>query len=227
VENSKVKICSKCKTAYPPTREYFAPDKTARDGLKYQCRICHRKQQKTINDRHRNDPAYKERKREYDRQYRLKPERKNRRRELARNRGKQYRAKSGYREKRRKYNKLNPDLTKTAFSRRQARKRGLPINFSAADWKAALRHFNNRCAVCGRSSGTEVTLAADHWIPLSSPSCPGTVPTNIVPLCHGKNGCNNQKFNRDATEWLVEKAGYRTATQIIARIEEYFASLKA
>lgn len=71
----------------------------------------------------------------------------------------------------------------------------------------------------------------DHWIPLSSPECPGTVPCNIIPLCHSKAGgslcCNNVKGNRDPTVWLEEEFGLKKAKRVIKRINDYFASLQA
>jgi len=111
-------------------------------------------------------------------------------------------------------------------SARAARKRSLPDTFTAADWQAALDHFGGCCAVCGRPPGLWHILAADHWIPLSSPDCPGTVPWNIVPLCHGTGGCNNSKWNRCAGEWLVDKLGQRKGRAIQRRIEDWLTSVR-
>jgi hypothetical protein len=68
----------------------------------------------------------------------------------------------------------------------------------------------------------------DHWIALSDPrpDNPGTVPTNIVPLCHGIGGCNNRKSNRDPVEFLETEFGVRRARQILTRINAYFAWVK-
>ena len=67
----------------------------------------------------------------------------------------------------------------------------------------------------------------DHWIPASDPSPdnPGTVPTNIIPLCHGIDSCNQSKSNKSAATWLTERYGPRKAAVILTRIEGYFASL--
>jgi len=116
------------------------------------------------------------------------------------------------------YRANNPGLYLAAAQRRRARMSSLPDTFTAADWQAALDHFSSCCAVCGRPPGLWHTLAADHWIPLSSPDCPGTVPWNIVPLCHGVGGCNNSKFNRNPAEWLAERFGKRKAAAIQRRI---------
>lgn len=103
-------------------------------------------------------------------------------------------------------------------------------DFSSLDWKRCLAYFKDRCAVCGRDLSDpfgDYTASADHWIPISSADCPGTIPSNIVPLCHGKNGCNNSKHNRLPIEWLVKKFGESQASEITQRIEAYFNWLKS
>ena len=42
----------------------------------------------------------------------------------------------------------------------------------------------------------------------------------------GDGGCNNSKRNQDAEQWLIERFGERKARQILARIQQYFDSLK-
>lgn len=122
-----------------------------------------------------------------------------------------------------------------AFQHRYfARKRGLPDTFTADDWSRGLAYFKDRCAVCGRKVlyGADLfgsyTLAMDHWIPLTSPDCPGTVPWNIVPLCHGHGGCNNRKRNRNAHEWLMEHfhGDIRKVAQCESRVQRYFANMR-
>lgn len=115
----------------------------------------------------------------------------------------------------------NPDMVRAQRHRRLARKRSLPDVFTASDWQFALDYFGGCCAVCARPPGLWHTLAADHWIPLASPDCPGTVPRNIVPLCHGEGGCNNAKQSRTAAEWLTATFGKRKGTAILRRIEAF------
>lgn len=113
--------------------------------------------------------------------------------------------------------------------KRRSIKRGLPTKFTALDWQRAIEYFNGCCAVCGRplrdlfGSHTE---SMDHWIPLSSPNCPGTIPENIVPLCHGLGGCNNSKRDKAASVWLTERFGKRGAREVLKRIETYFEWVK-
>lgn len=109
---------------------------------------------------------------------------------------------------------------------REAMIRDLPIKFTAQDWARALAHFGGGCAVCGRPPGLFHGLAKDHWIPISDPACPGTIPTNILPLCHGEGGCNNGKRNRDPGAWLIAKFGKAKASEIQARIAAYFEAVR-
>lgn len=110
--------------------------------------------------------------------------------------------------------------------RYRARKSGLLDNFTPADWQYALDYFGGCCAACGRQPGLWHTLAADHWIPLASSDCPGTVAWNIVPLCHGNDGCNNQKFSNNPADWLIEKFGPRKGRAILRKIEAFLESRK-
>jgi hypothetical protein len=120
----------------------------------------------------------------------------------------------------------NPEKAKaiaiTRDSRRRARKRSLPNTFTPDDWRLALEYWDYRCAVCGRAEDESIAMAADHWIPLAHPDCPGTVPTNIIVLCDGKGGCNTSKSKQNAAKWLVEKLGEEKAREKLAEIEAYF-----
>lgn len=124
------------------------------------------------------------------------------------------------------YYKRNPEKAKAATHRRLARKRGLPATLTSNQWQACLEYFCHKCAACERSVGFWHTLAADHWIPLSDPYCPGTTVDNTVPLCHGDGGCNNSKGAKLAEIWLVERFGKLKAKQILDRINTYFKWVK-
>ena len=127
----------------------------------------------------------------------------------------------------REYIRSRPEITRAAYAKRKARKLNLPDTLTATELYRALKYFNGCCAVCGRQLKDlfgDHTFAADHWIALSDPrpDNPGTVATNMIPLCHGVGGCNNRKHNSDPHEWLHQKYSARKARQIIARIEAYF-----
>lgn len=118
----------------------------------------------------------------------------------------------------------NPTLSRLSVMRRRARKRHLPATFSATERTFMLQHFGYACVACGNQEGLfGFTLADDHWIPLASPACPGTVATNMVPLCHGIGGCNNSKSDTDPHLWLVERFGIRKAAKIEKNVHAYFA----
>jgi len=130
------------------------------------------------------------------------------------------------REYQRNYRRRNPEKKKAQDIRRRATKLGLPDSFSAGDWNLAVAFFDGCCAVCGRQPGLWHTLAADHWIPLRSPDCPGTVTWNIVPLCHGDGGCNNSKHARNPADWLIATYGKRKGMVILRRVEEFLEGRK-
>lgn len=113
---------------------------------------------------------------------------------------------------------------------RETRKNGLVVDFTMEDWLRALTYFNNRCAVCGCEPDDNRLIAMDHWIPISYEGLdnPGTVAHNIVPLCHGLNGCNQSKGARQPSEWLMEKVGVAADSKLleIHRYFEYVKSLK-
>lgn len=100
------------------------------------------------------------------------------------------------------------------------RMKAVPDCYSDLMWREALRYWHGKCAVCGR---WHEIVAKDHWHPISVPGCPGTVPTNIVPLCHGRGGCNSRKKNKMPHQWLVSEFGEHEARQIERRIEAFFA----
>ena len=121
-----------------------------------------------------------------------------------------------------RYRVNHPGKVTVMRQRRVARKRALPDTFTDADWMRCLDWFNHTCAYCGRPQGLWHTLAADHFIPLDDPDCPGTVVANIIPACHGINGCNNSKSAKEPKVWLVNKFGKRKAEVILTRIQQYF-----
>lgn len=108
----------------------------------------------------------------------------------------------------------------------RARKRSLPNTLTDNEWQRALDYFEHRCAVCNRPQGLWHKLAMDHWIPINDDDCPGTIATNVLPLCHGVGGCNNSKRDSNPLEWLIENFGERNALHIADRINSYFGSLQ-
>ena len=126
------------------------------------------------------------------------------------------------------WRRANLATVRLIASRRRARKKNLPDTFTLTDRQFMLSYWHHACAVCGNQEGLWWTLADDHWIPLSDPQCPGTVPENIVPLCHGTNGCNNSKNDtRNPQAWLESRYGRAKARRIMKTIAAYFAIVLA
>lgn len=199
-KSREFKTCSKCKRLLPATTEYFHRASYQGDGLNPHCKECRRAYYYDNHDsiREKNSKASLDWWR----------------------RNKEHCAQVS-----REWGLRNRHKTRASFQRRMARKRSLPDTLTGEDWQRAIDYFHGCCAVCGRQLfdlfGT-INAAADHWIPLASPDCPGTVATNIVPLCNGRGGCNTSKNDKDALAWLISQYGKRKATIIMRRVKEYF-----
>lgn len=225
----------------PATREYFSRNKAKRDGLSTECKYCTHLRKKEYREAHLEQVRHNERTRAklryaVQRDQVLQKNRiwqiNNRDRHLQNRRRRYARNHESERQRRKiKYAKdidLSRAKAQVFAGRRSARKRNLPNLFTLSDWERALSYFNGCCAVCGRQLKDlfgSLTAAADHWIPLSDTRSdnPGTVPTNILPLCHGTNSCNLRKHTRDPIEFLETEFGKRRAREILKRIAAYFA----
>jgi hypothetical protein len=125
------------------------------------------------------------------------------------------------------YKLANKRTIRIIEHRRRSRKHALPCTFTREDARFMLEYWGFACAVCGNQDGFAWKISLDHWIPVASPACPGTVATNMVPLCSGIGGCNNSKHKRDPHEWLVQRYGRRKAASIEKKVRAYFAIVKA
>lgn len=206
------KYCSKCGKDLPATPEFFSRDKNRPDGLYTNCKPCV-KQWRDENALmiKEGSAKYREARREEARQATQEWRENNRDRDRANSNN---------------WRKNNPKRAKLRTHRYNTRKLNLPIDFNHEDWIATLAAFGGCCAVCGRPSGLWHTLAMDHWIPITAPECPGTVPHNIVPLCHGQDGCNNSKHDINPKEWLVSKLGKRKGKRKFDEIQSYLDKVK-
>lgn len=106
--------------------------------------------------------------------------------------------------------------------RREARKRRLPDTLTAAQWRAALDHFKERCAYCNNTPPDSNPLCVEHFVPLVSADCPGTVSFNVIPAC---KSCNSSKADKDARNWLTARFGEEHALEILEHIHAYFSSI--
>ncbi len=191
--------CLTCGIVYPETSQYFKKDKRRQNGVRARCKSCHNEAGRKYVAEH--------------------PEK---RREQSRISGAKYRALHPERVRCaiKKWASKNKPYDRERKQKRRAQKRGEVNVFTEQDWQRALRYFDSCCAACGRPPGPWHHLAQDHWIPIVK----GGLYTkdNIVPLCHGLDGCNNSKNDSYPNEWLEWKFGKRRARQIAARVEAYF-----
>jgi hypothetical protein len=257
--NTPMKRCYKCKQELPATLDYFSKKNDGLASLCKECakieaKKYYRKYKETDPDslrekgnerkrkwRKENPEKYTaerqrhmannlEKERERCRLYRRKKYQESPDEVRAKNRQWAKENPISVHERNQRFRANNPQYSKIKNAKRKARKQSLPDNFTAQDWQRALDYFNDCCAVCGCPAGLWHTIAADHWIPLTSPNCPGTIPTNIIPLCHaqkdGEGGCNNSKYNREPEQWLTEKYGKRKAQQVLDRINTYFEYIR-
>lgn len=226
------KRCTKCNREFPSTDEFFVKSGY---GFRPECKECHRAyyaEYRRQNRKHLNEYNRKWVEEHLDSVHASKKAYEKRNRDKKRKSSAIYRAKN--KDKRSAYNRKweheNRSKARAKTSRRRAIRKALPANFTDEHWQYALDYFHGCCAVCGRPLNDlfgEHTAAMDHWIPLSSPDCSGTIPENIVPLCHGVDGCNNSKSNKMPEDWLIQKFGKRKAREILSRIEAYFNSQDA
>jgi len=234
------KRCSECKQYFPRTTEYFHKCKYRVDGLNNWCKACRHKHQLSIRAaKHDYDQIYValnyEKITERNHNYRLSnaDEIKRRKREAyQRNRIKVLAKQREYNSRPDKRDQRNRTAN-LAWHRRRARLLSLPVTFTAQDWQRALDYFGGCCAICGSPPGLWHVIAKEHWISLNDPreDNPGTVPTNILPMCHsrkhGEGGCNNLKGDADPVEWLIQRLGRGKAAKKLKEIEAYFEWVKA
>lgn len=125
-----------------------------------------------------------------------------------------------------KWTKAHPDEARQHVQLRRARKLSLPFLWTPNAERAMFAYWHYACAACGAQDGFQWKIVGDHWIPLSSPGCPGTVRWNMVPLCHGRGSCNTSKHTKDGATWLISRFGARKAKAILKRIEAYLLALR-
>lgn len=231
-ENSTTRRCTICGEPYPATAEYFYRNKAGLYGLQSRCKKCSNTltrqwhadnpeasrelyRRKDASKRGRDPEGVKEANRIRSQRHMLKDrERKN----------------LQSRESMRRWRALHRELHRLREHERRSRVRELPFDFDELKWDMALGYFNHTCAYCGRPADLWTVLAIDHYIPLASVDCTGTIPTNLVPACHSKKGtpsgltgCNQSKKNRVPEIWISEKFGKNKGVTIINRIAAYFS----
>lgn len=110
---------------------------------------------------------------------------------------------------------LNPTVTRSSKLRRRAREYALPDTFTKDDMQKCLDYWGNKCAITGETGKLEM----DHWIPITHVNCPGTIPTNMIPML---KKWNRLKLNKEPMKFLVEHFGQEQAEVINRRVQDYF-----
>jgi hypothetical protein len=253
METTAFKTCTgPCGLSKP--LETFSKDKKRPDGKSDHCRICRAKRARELHAQNLESRRSRQRKRYVERKalgykriltpadtLRNKKHYKKRMEEAPEGlRGNWQRSGKTYRKKHperirisnqsprmKAWRRAHPEKIAAKNQRRRARKQGLPNTWTTAQCDFMLEYWHHSCAACGNAKGLLWTLAFDHWIPLASAQCPGTVATNMVPLCNGNFSCNSTKSDLDAHEWLFKRFGAKKAVKIEKAIAIYFAHIKA
>jgi len=211
-----MKHCINCGNNYPNTLDYFYKNKTAKGGIGNVCIECILQASRDwyANNRERGIATrrvYYAKNNESIKRYTTQWGRKNP-------------------DKRKRYIKnyldKNPSAIRIYNTTRRARKKSLPDTFSIEEWRLCLDWWGHKCAYCNNPQGMFKfqQICADHFVPLTSEYCIGTVAKNIVPAC---TSCNTKKSNSEPTTWILQTFGKRKGKKIIADITAYFAWVKS
>lgn len=88
--------------------------------------------------------------------------------------------------------------TRAENNLRRQRQTGRPYDWSPEQWEACLERWGRACAYCDAVGDLE----QDHFIPVSAPDFPGTIPANMVPACRA---CNRSKGARSPLVWMADR----------------------
>lgn len=116
-------------------------------------------------------------------------------------------------------------LGQASVARRKAKKYHLPCLWTSVYIDYALAWWGHTCAYCGTlvQEGLWHRLHWDHFIALSDPLCPGTVPWNMLPSCGSsrRSGtgrdvplCNPSKGKLSPEVWLLRMTMRRQGGQL-------------
>lgn len=210
--------CTVCREAKPETREFFAWRR--RDGFDANCKVCKNKKRNDYHALHpekqrarskRFSDTHREHERERSQKYRETYPEKDRASKKA--------YAQNHPEKGLVWRENNRHILKAISQRRRAREKQLPNTFTAQDYNRMMEYWGYSCAISGETERLQI----DHWIALTDPNCPGTVPGNMIPL---QAKLNNSKHNKPAEHWLKSRYGELLAKNILDRVNAYFEWVK-
>lgn len=183
------------------------------DVLKRRLNYCPPEKRCELLKRYHEDPEFRKKRLEYAKAY----YQKNRERLIKYSKEYLEKNRARYLFLQRRYKEENPEKSKETVrkwnEKNKARKRmiqyryanrlaSLPKQWSESDWAKAVLKFDGKCAYCGHKPDK---LHTDHFIPISSPECPGTVPWNMVPCCQL---CNNRKRTKHPKDFIEDRGLY-------------------
>jgi len=239
------KKCTKCQNKWPATVEYFYLRSGSKQSFRSHCREClcskdeRKKGRIRAAARRKSDPEHarviarrsyannKEDRRAEARSYQKKH------RAQARARLNAWRGK--YPERVREsvrasdHRRYYRDVAKArergrlGVLKRNTRKKQLPHLWSKELWQWCLEYWGYVCAYCGREESAVMILSMEHVVPFWSKDCPGTVPWNMVPACHGRTGCNMRKNKKPVSQFLEEVFGAEEGARKLRALEEFLA----
>lgn len=207
------KECWACKMLKPLTSENFARAVSTKDGFSPICKLCKSQKAKEHYSKHKD--LILQRNRDHREN--------NKEKFRVASRAKYIRTQEAVKARAKKWVDENREKHRAIQFKRRATKKGLPNNWNPHHWDRALVWWGDSCAYCGKPRDLWHALEADHFIPITSPLCSGSVPMNVLPAC---KSCNASKNAFDPAEWINRKFGKRKAAQILKRINAYFEWVK-
>lgn len=98
----------------------------------------------------------------------------------------------------RKWVVAHPEARRDQHRRRRALKKGNEHSFTDREFQTLVQRYGSRCVSCWKAVSELASLGRklvpDHIVPLAKGGLNDI--TNIQPLCHGVDGCNNHKGNK-------------------------------
>jgi len=225
-----MKKCNKCREEFPATKEYFYAKKDTKDGIQGICKKCeaeHKRQYHKANKKEiaelqkKYRDANKEKESKRGKKYRdankekvakrIKEYAKINKKKIAEY-GKEYRKdnKDKISERGKRYRINNKDKCAINRRKREAIKHQLPSTLTAEQWENIKKHFNDKCAYCGK----ELPLAQEHFLALSKGG--EYTANNIIPACQS---CNSSKRDNSFFIWYPKFKHYSKSRE--KKIFEY------
>lgn len=210
-----LKKCTKCEEVKLATSEYFQKDKSKKDGLRPDCKVCAHEygqdNKEAIAERVRRwREANPEDSQEYNREYGPRYYRANKER-IADVKRQYIKANPEKRavidrryheahpkrlqERKRRWLEANPEKRREWDRRKRAKRAGVEGSHTEAEWQALCSYYMDQCLCCGEVPDK---LTRDHVIPITKGGSNDI--GNIQPLC---KSCNSKKYLK-TTDYRID-----------------------